>query len=126
MVSAIGSSPAYGNVPATGAATAGLESQITRYKKELSDCVNCASARTPEGKAKIQAIAAKIGAAEARIEKITSSGSASHAIVSSTASASVAKPFAPASTAQGPDKIEAALTPRGAGSTTGSRVDVFA
>jgi hypothetical protein len=29
----------------------GLRAKLDRYEKQLSDCVNCASARTPEGRA---------------------------------------------------------------------------
>ncbi|NIA56282.1 hypothetical protein HAV22_21875 [Massilia sp. TW-1] len=38
----------------------GLRAKLDRYEKQLSDCVNCASAKTPEGKADIAAISAKI------------------------------------------------------------------
>lgn len=38
----------------------GLRAKLDRYEKQLSDCVNCASAKTPEGKADIVAISAKI------------------------------------------------------------------
>jgi len=68
MVAAIGSPPTVGPVP--GPSTAGLEAQIIRYKKELADCVNCASANTTEGKAAIAAAANKVGTAEARIESV--------------------------------------------------------
>ena len=38
----------------------GLRAKLDRYEKQLSDCVNCASAKTPEGKDDIAAISAKI------------------------------------------------------------------
>lgn len=38
----------------------GLRAKLDRYEKQLSDCMNCASAKTPEGKADIAAISAKI------------------------------------------------------------------
>lgn len=72
MVAAIGS----GTLPTSLAAstatspTSGLEAQIVRYQKELSDCVNCDSANTAQGKETIQAISNKISAARARIEEI--------------------------------------------------------
>lgn len=69
MVSAVGSSPAFSTLPATGASTAGVEAELVRYKKELSGWVNCASANTTEGKRKIQEIASKISAAEVRIKQ---------------------------------------------------------
>jgi hypothetical protein len=37
-----------------------LQAQLQRYQQQLSDCVNCASAKTPQGKADIQAISARI------------------------------------------------------------------
>jgi hypothetical protein len=42
------------------ASSVGLRAKLDRYEKQLSDCVNCASAKTPEGKADIAAISAKI------------------------------------------------------------------
>lgn len=70
MVAAIGSftPPSPG---AAGSPVSALEAQIVRYQKQLSDCVNCDSAKTIEGKAAIQQISDKIQAARARIEEIT-------------------------------------------------------
>lgn len=53
-----------------GAATARLEAQLARYQKQLSDCVNCDSSKTAEGKAQIEAISAKISALKERIDKV--------------------------------------------------------
>ncbi|NYE63924.1 hypothetical protein FHW58_005158 [Duganella sp. 1224] len=58
---AIGASP----TPATaygggGPSATSLQAQLQRYQQQLSDCVNCASAKTPQGKADIQAISARI------------------------------------------------------------------
>lgn len=50
---------------------AGLEAQLERYRKELSNCVNCSSSKTPEGKEKIQSISGKISTLQSRIEEIT-------------------------------------------------------
>ena len=47
------------NVP-DATSSVGLRAKLDRYEKQLSDCVNCASAKTPEGKADIAAISAKI------------------------------------------------------------------
>jgi hypothetical protein len=44
-----------------------LQAQLERFQKQLSDCVNCASAKTPQGKADIQAISARISQIEQRI-----------------------------------------------------------
>jgi len=128
MVSAVGSSPASSAAPSTGASTAGIEAQIVRYKKELSDCVNCPSSKTPEGKATIQAITNKISSAQARIEKINTDKPASRAAVSSTTKAnnSPADTYAVASTAERKTSVESVSASGSSGSTTGRLVDVFA
>jgi len=46
-----------------------LQAQLQRYQTQLSDCVNCASAKTPEGKADIQAISARISEIKQRVEQ---------------------------------------------------------
>ncbi|BBP02106.1 hypothetical protein [Sulfuriferula nivalis] len=47
---------------------AGLDttSQLARLQHQLSDCVNCATANTTAGKAKIQSISDQIGAIKER------------------------------------------------------------
>ncbi|GGC60326.1 hypothetical protein [Undibacterium terreum] len=71
MVQAITTSAGTGAAAASsGAASAALEAQLERYQKELSDCVNCASAKTPEGKAQIDDISSKISSLKTRIEKV--------------------------------------------------------
>ena len=57
--------------PGASGATFGLEAQLDRYRKQLSDCVNCSSAKTPEGKAKIEELSNRIGEIKARIDKTT-------------------------------------------------------
>jgi hypothetical protein len=47
--------------------TASLQAQLQRYQKQLSECVHCASAKTPQGKSDIQAISARISQIEQRI-----------------------------------------------------------
>jgi hypothetical protein len=51
-----------------GASASALQGQLARYQQELSDCVNCASSKTLEGKQKIQQISEKISDLKARIE----------------------------------------------------------
>jgi len=46
---------------------ASLQAQLQRFEQQLSDCVNCASAKTPRGKADIQAIAVRISQVRERI-----------------------------------------------------------
>lgn len=50
---------------------AGLEAQQRLLERKLSDCVNCDSARTPEGKAEIEAITAKLTEVKEKL-KVTS------------------------------------------------------
>ncbi|MGZ3236823.1 MAG: hypothetical protein ACXU8A_05540 [Burkholderiaceae bacterium] len=69
MVAAIGST-ALPSSSTSVSPTAGLEAQIVRYQKQLSDCVNCDSANTAQGKENIQEISNKISAAKAKIEEI--------------------------------------------------------
>jgi len=86
MVQAIGSSAAGGAVD-SGAGAAGLQAQLVRYQKQLSECANCASSKTAEGKAEIQAISGRISEIRARIDKVTEAKAESGpaALVTSTA-----------------------------------------
>lgn len=44
-----------------------LRADLTRYEKQLSDCVNCSSAKTPEGKRNIQDLGTRISALKAQL-----------------------------------------------------------
>lgn len=72
MIQAIGSSGSP-PLPRTPGSPAGLEVQLARLQSELSDCVNCASANTAEGKAKIQELSNQINSIRARIESASKS-----------------------------------------------------
>jgi hypothetical protein len=124
MVSAIGSSTTSSAAPTTGTSTAGIEAQIVRYKKELSDCVNCASSKTPEGKAAIEAISTKISTAQARIEKINTDKPPAPS--TTTANNTPTNTYAAASTAASKTSVESVSASTASGSTTGRLVDVFA
>jgi hypothetical protein len=50
-------------------AAAALLAQLQRLQQQLSDCVNCASGKTPEGKAAADAIRGKISQVEQRISQ---------------------------------------------------------
>ncbi len=69
MLSAIGST--YPSPVGTGPTAAGLQAQLDRYQQQLSDCVNCSSAKTLQGQEAIQTLSNKIGEIKARIEQIT-------------------------------------------------------
>lgn len=70
MVAAVGSSTLQTGSTSGISPIASLEAQVTRYQKQLSDCVNCSSANTLEGKKNIQEISDKISIAKAKIEQI--------------------------------------------------------
>ncbi len=55
---------------------ASLQAQLQRYQQKLSDCVNCPSANTRQGKADILSIAAHISQVRQSIAEIDSSQSA--------------------------------------------------
>ena len=65
---AIGTSAATSPAPGGGApSTASMRAQLQRFQKILNECVNCASARTAQGKADIQATELRISQLEERI-----------------------------------------------------------
>lgn len=128
MVSAIGSPPSPSTGSTTAASKAGIEAQIARDKKELSNCVNCEPANTKQGQADIQALSNKIAVAEARLENTTTSKQDSQPTESSatTANNTPANSHAVASIAENITSTESATTPKSSDSTTGRLVDVFA
>lgn len=73
MVAPIGSVDAAANPTAptgqTARAGAGLQAQIASLQKELSDCVNCASATTLKGAAHIAELGNKISVAKERLNQ---------------------------------------------------------
>ena len=74
MVNSVGSYTSPNVLPTVkvgGTSRAGLEAQLTRYKKEHSACVNCESAKTQSGKLNIQSLETKISQIESRIQEIT-------------------------------------------------------
>jgi cob(I)alamin adenosyltransferase len=54
-----------GNVPAAAA----LQAQLQRLQQQLSDCVNCADAKSPQNKATADALRSKISQLESRIQQ---------------------------------------------------------
>lgn len=82
MVSAIGSATFY---PAAGVgrpAAGGLEAQLARFEKQLSEWTCCDSAKTPGGKQKIQEISDRIGEIKARIDAVAAASADERAAVS--------------------------------------------
>ena len=68
MIPSVGS-PA--TTPSFSTGGVALQGQLARYEKELSACVNCATAETTEGKQKIQEVSSQIEQIKARIEQAT-------------------------------------------------------
>jgi hypothetical protein len=91
MVAAIGSSAFSGNYSPVSP-TAGLEAQIAQYQRQLSDCVNCDSANTLQGKETIQAISSKISTAKARVEEINASRTVNQTVRLDNPTLATAKP----------------------------------
>jgi hypothetical protein len=58
-------------LPSAGVRAAALQAQVQSYEKELSECVNCSSAKTPEGKANIDDISSKLSVVKTRLEQVT-------------------------------------------------------
>jgi hypothetical protein len=65
-----------------------LRADLARYEKQLSDCVNCASASTPEGKRNIQDLSAQIGSLKSRLNVVPRADAAASVGESKTATAS--------------------------------------
>ena len=53
---------------------AALQAEVARFQKQLSDCVNCPSSQTLEGKAHIQELSSKISVDQQRIKQIETTG----------------------------------------------------
>ncbi len=77
MSIAIGSSSLSG-VSGGQSSRAALRAEVVRYQKQLSDCVNCSSSKTLEGKAHIQELSTRISVDQQRIKQIESGGTAAN------------------------------------------------
>lgn len=127
MVQAIGSAAVSGSLSA-GATAAGLEAQLVRYQKQLSDCVNCDSAKTAEGKAVIDAISSRISEVRARLVSVTEVKSRSETGSLATGTSTASSPHSDVVTATKNEDATTAVTvsPTSTTATVGSRVDVQA
>ncbi|MYM21947.1 hypothetical protein GTP46_04710 [Duganella sp. FT135W] len=65
----LGSPPAASTYSTGVRSSVSLQAQLQRYQKQLSDCVNCASAKTSQGKADIEAISERISQIKRAIEQ---------------------------------------------------------
>ncbi len=124
MLGAIGSS-SFSGTTGTGASTAVLEAQLAQYQRQLSDCIHCSSAKTPEGKAAIQILSDKISAVKKHIEGGDIAKSTSQPTTKPSLTVSTDKDRAALS---GRDKtgIDSVSATSSAGTAVGSLVNVFA
>jgi len=67
MIQAIGPVRRTAAFASSAPAFASLQAQLQRYEQQLSECVNCATAKTPKGKANIDSINAHIGQVKANM-----------------------------------------------------------
>src|SRR5450830_451319 len=73
QVNSMGVSSVSPSAYAAGApSSTALHAQLQRYQKQLSDCVNCASAKTQAGEANIEKISAQISQIKQRIAQSAS------------------------------------------------------
>ncbi|GAO36629.1 hypothetical protein SCT_2038 [Sulfuricella sp. T08] len=119
MPVAIGS-PTFSSAICSGTSTSGLEAQLTRHQKALSEQVNCSSAKTPEGKAAIADISNKISTVKTRIEEIANTQPSRYSTTL------IATDVNKTNEAAAKSGVGAALAPKSADATVGSRLDVFA
>ncbi len=125
MVAAIGSA-GLSSASFASSPTAGLEAQITRYQKQLADCVNCDSAKTAQGKENIQELSNKISAAKAKIEEINVSSPVRHpSRIDNPVNATAKADESTATTLQQDAKASNGL-PQPSNATLGTRIDISA
>jgi len=74
MVQAISSSVSAPGGASGGPSAASLQAQLQRFQQQLSDCVNCASAKTPEGKTAIREAAAKVSQVTQQLDALQNAG----------------------------------------------------
>lgn len=75
MVSAVGSTTP-GLIPGATNSSTSLQATIDSCRRQLADWVTCPSAKTPEGKAKIEQISSRMAAAEAQLKSAPGSSAA--------------------------------------------------
>ncbi|MDB5801036.1 MAG: hypothetical protein JWL63_1975 [Rhodocyclales bacterium] len=137
MVTAVGASTSYSPATAGGVtpgAKRGLEAQVDTLKKQLCDWVTCPSAKTPEGKAKIEDLTNKLNSTEARIKQIDktqidrtqTSRAANSGSITANEQAAAALDASPApQDIQATRSVEALEKAGSTGAGPGSLVDVF-
>lgn len=93
MVSSVGSfSPV--TIPGSAPSQTGLQADVDACRRQMADWVTCPSANTPEGKAKIAQIAARMSAAESRIKTAAAQPAARAATLPTTTTSSLVDVYA--------------------------------
>ena len=115
MVAAIGAIATV-TTPVQGVSIGGLRIELARNEKTLSECVNCASARTAEGQQEIQRLSSEIARLKTRIAEATKSAPAQDR-----QSASGTQPASD----RLPDHAGATAT-QASDATVGGRIDILA
>ena len=105
----------------TGNSRVYLNAQLNRLKQQLADCVNCESAKTPEGKANIQKITLRVGETEARLNQFSQTDPRADNMHAKSTEAGPGGRTQPLSNIPGAD-----MSPDTKASTIGALVDVFA
>lgn len=70
---AIGSTTSAVSQSASASSGVALRADLARYQKQLADCVNCESAKTPEGKRNIQDLSRRIDGLKAKLNVVPQS-----------------------------------------------------
>ena len=66
MIQAVGSSPVPGQSFSNG--TGSLQAQLAQAQAKLAACINCSTAKTPQGQAQIAALSIQVAALSAQIQ----------------------------------------------------------
>lgn len=74
MASVSAAIPEVSELNVAAQAAASMQALLQRLQQQLAECVNCASAGTPEGKAAIEAIRGRISQVEQRIGNSVEAG----------------------------------------------------
>jgi hypothetical protein len=119
-----GSAAAAGSAGGAGASPASLDAQLNTCRAQLEDWVTCPSSKTPEGKAKVEALTARFAALERQIEQAGKAGGAHAARGPAVRDASA--DTSAASAATGPANARGGAAGRGAVGLLGGSLDVYA
>jgi hypothetical protein len=68
MIQAVGSSPVLMQSNSTGSGA--LQAKLVQAQAKLSACINCATAKTPQGQAQIEALSIQVATLKAQIQAV--------------------------------------------------------